>query len=440
MKDTMLILYHYLKTKHMKFSSRKQLEHWQERRVQKHIKWVQKSSVFYQQLFQGRKVSEWREFPIINKQIMMENFSELNTAGIKKKEAFDIALRAEESRDFSPMIGNVTIGLSSGTSGNRGLFLVSEKERLLWSSHVLAKVLPHHLLSHQKNRVAFFLRANSNLYSTVEKGKITFHFFDLLDQMEHHIHSLHRLDPTILVSPPSMLRKLAEEKEKGNLHIHPEKIVSVAEVLDPIDQQFIAHVFNQMIHQVYQCTEGFLATTCPQGTLHLNDDIVLIQKKYLDKEKTKFSPIITDFSRKTQPIIRYELNDILTERKTPCPCGSPFTAIEKIEGRCDDVFYFPLKDRKQLQMIFPDFMRRVIMQSSNEIEEYRVIQHATDQVEIQVKWAGVQEEEKVIEKFRKFFEEMNVMMPQLVFKPYENQMNTEKLRRIKRGDFLIQHD
>src|SRR5690625_754773 len=439
MKDTMFILFHYLKTKHMKFSSRK-LKRWQERRVQKHIKWVQKNSVFYQQLFQGRKVSEWREFPIINKQIMMENFDELNTAGIKKNEAFDMALRAEESRDFSPMIRDITIGLSSGTSGNRGLFLVSEKERLLWSSYILAKVLPHHLFSNKKSRVAFFLRANSNLYSTVEKGKVSFHFFDLLDQMDNHVQSLHRLDPTILVAPASMLRRLAEEKEKGNLTIHPEKIISVAEVLDPIDRQFIAGVFDQMVHQVYQCTEGFLATTCSHGTLHLNDDIVLIQKKYLYREKTKFSPIITDFSRKTQPIIRYELNDILIERKKPCPCGSPFTAIEKIEGRCDDVFYFPSKDRKQLQMIFPDFMRRVIMKSSNEIQEYRVIQHATDQVEIQIKWKGIQEEEKISEGFQKFFEDMHLAVPQLIFSKYEDRLNTEKLRRIKREDFLVQHD
>ncbi len=440
MKDTLYILLHYFKTKHMNFSSRQQLECWQERRIQKHIKWVRRNSVFYKKLFQGREASEWREFPVIRKQMMMENFDELNTVGIKKEEAFHIALQAEKSRDFSPTIRDITIGLSSGTSGNRGLFLVSEKERLLWSSNILAKVLPHHILANKKSRVAFFLRANSNLYSTVEKGKISFQFYDLLDQIEEHVQSLHKYDPTLLVAPASMLRKLAEEKEKGRLNVHPEKIISVAEVLDPIDQQFIERAFNQVVHQVYQCTEGFLATTCSYGTLHLNEDIVAIQKKYLDHEKIKFSPIITDFSRKTQPIIRYELNDILTEKKAPCPCESPFTAIEKIEGRCDDIFYFQPKDGEQLQIVFPDFIRGIIIQSANHVQEYRAIQHAIDQVEIQIKWKGMKEEEKISEAFWEFCEKMDIIVPQLIFNEYEDQPKSEKLRRVKRGDFPIHDD
>lgn len=49
--------------------------------------------------------------------------------------------------------------------------------------------------------------------------------------------------------------------------------------------------------------------------------------------------MVTDLERKAQPIIRYRLNDILVERKEPCGCGSPFLALEKIEGREDDVFF-----------------------------------------------------------------------------------------------------
>lgn len=440
MKDTLYILFHYLKTKHIKFSSRDQLERWQEKRIQKHLQWVKENATFYRDYFEGKEVSEWREFPVIDKQIMMDNFDQLNTVGITKQEGFEIALQSEESRDFSPAIRDITIGLSSGTSGNRGLFLVSEKERLLWSSNILAKVLPHHILSSKKSRIAFFLRANSKLYSTVEKGKITFRFYDLIDSIEEHIKSLHTYHPTILVAPPSMLRKLAEEKKLGRLNLQPEKVISVAEVLDPIDQQFIEREFGQMVHQVYQCTEGFLATTCSHGTLHLNEDIVAIQKRYLNKEEGKFSPIITDFSRKSQPIIRYELNDILTEKKDPCPCGSPFIAIEKIEGRCDDIFYFQSKDSQQLQTIFPDFIRRIVMQSSNHIREYQVIQHAIHLVEIQIIWEGSQAEEELNNTFLEFCEKMQVRMPKLVYKEYETREATQKLRRVERRAFPLSHD
>jgi hypothetical protein len=36
-----------------------------------------------------------------------------------------------------------------------------------------------------------------------------------------------------------------------------------------------------------------------------------IEKDWIDEKSGRFSPIITDFNRKTQPIIRYKLDDIL---------------------------------------------------------------------------------------------------------------------------------
>ena len=60
--------------------------------------------------------------PIIDKEVMMEHFDTLNTVHISKEEAFHIAFEAEKRRNFSPTIRNITVGLSSGTSGNRGVF------------------------------------------------------------------------------------------------------------------------------------------------------------------------------------------------------------------------------------------------------------------------------------------------------------------------------
>ena len=47
---------------------------------------------------------------------MMENFDELNTVGIKKDKAFEIAINGEKTRDFSGKYRDITVGLSSGTS------------------------------------------------------------------------------------------------------------------------------------------------------------------------------------------------------------------------------------------------------------------------------------------------------------------------------------
>ena len=190
-------------------------------------------------------------------------------------------------------------------------------------------------------------------------------------------------------------------------------------------------MFNQIIHQVYQCTEGFLAATCKYGTLHLNEDIVVIEKEWIDEKKKRFSPIITDFERKAQPIIRYRLNDILTIKEDPCLCGSPHLAIEQIEGRCDDIFYFNTDDGGSLP-IFPDFVRRWIITSAPEVREYRVIQYQDSKLEIQMEPLTEHMKEQVENRIQSFLKEKNSVIPTIRFSKYQPNEKGRKLKRVER--------
>lgn len=332
-------------------------------------------SPFYADLSKQNEVLE--NYPIMNKQLFMEHFDSINIYGIKKEIANEIALKAELSRVFSPMINNITVGFSSGTSGNRGIFLIDKKERAQWVACVLDRIIGFTL---KKRSVAFFLRANSNLYDSVQSNVLKFEFFDLLEDLQLHISRLNLLNPSILVAQPSMLLELGREIEKGVVTIHPEKIISVAEVLYPEDKKYLEKVFGQKIHQVYQCTEGFLASTCNEGVLHFHEDFLIIEKKYLDETKTRFHPIITDLKRCSQPIVRYELNDIIHELKD-CPCGLKTIAIEKIEGRSDDILIFENKDGFATK-IYPDFFRRAIIISDESIVDYMLVQRSSTMIEL----------------------------------------------------------
>ncbi len=433
MKQVFTILWHYLSVKwQFPFSSRSVFLQWQDRKVQHFLRTIVPKSEFYTKLYQGYDLRDWKNLPIIDKTMMMEHFDHLNTVGIRKEEAFQIAFEAETYRDFSKSISDITIGLSSGTSGNRGIFIASKKERLQWAGVILGKLLPKSILHKQK--IAFFLRADSQLYQSVRSNRIRFEFFDLLHPIAEHIQKLNHYKPTLLVAPPSMLRILAEQKQKGNLLIAPNKIISVAEVLDPLDEIYIKEQFQQIIHQAYQCTEGFLGATCKYGTLHLNEDFVAIQKEYLDKNSGKFIPIITDFSRTSQPIIRYRLNDILTERKTPCPCGSLHTALESIEGRTDDLFYIPSIQENKMISIFPDFIRRSIIMASDEIQEYQAVQLTPTQLTIYLRCPHEKQTEihqKVSENLTQLFESLTCIPPDILFKEYTTPPpNGKKLKRI----------
>ncbi len=355
-----------------------ELEAWQERKIGRFIRQMSRKSPWLARqlgIFQN-----WRAIPPIDKRQFMAQFNDINTAGLDREEAMHLALHAERDRNFSPTLRGITVGLSTGTSGNRGLFLASKQERAQWVAAVFLKVLKPWKWR-RKVKVAFFLRANSNLYNAVQSRLVEFRFFDLLRQESELVKELQAFQPDVVVAQPSLLDMLARAATRGELKIAPDKVISVAEVLDPETEERVGRVFGLRIDQVYQCTEGFLGCTCEAGTMHLNEEFVHIEPAWLDEGKTRFQPIITDFTRTTQPVIRYLLNDVLVMRPTPCPCGSPMLAIERIEGRSDDMF--ELADRHgNPRRVYPDFLRRAVAEAGEGIEEYRIIQDGPSHLQV----------------------------------------------------------
>ena len=313
--------------------------------------------------------SSFENFPVLEKKDFLKNFDLINTKSIKYVNAVKVALKAENTRNFKPSINDITVGLSTGTSGNKSVFLASENERAYWTAAVIDRVLGW---SFKKRKIAFFLRANSNLYESVNSKWINFNFFDLLISNEKNLERLQSLDPTILVAQTSMLLVIADAVQNKGLKINPDKIISVAEVLSNEDKGYLEKIFCKKIHQVYQCNEGFLAHTCEKGNLHFNEDFLIIEKEYLDTEKKRFYPIITDLERITQPVIRYKLDDIIHE-KFDCDCSLNSTAIEMIEGRKDDALKF-LNSKGKEVVVFPDFIRRAIVFSDDNIINYSLTQ------------------------------------------------------------------
>lgn len=377
MLDALHIAYHLARARwQLDFRGPRALAAWQEQQLQRFLRQRLPQAPYYQAWI-GRAFSE---LPIIDKSILMSEFDRLNTRGIRLQNALDIALSAERTRDFHATLGNVSVGLSSGTSGNRGVFLVSREERLQWAGVLLARVLSDHLFRRlvcpwrPALRVAFFLRANNNLYTTLSSRRLTFAYYDLTLGVEMHLPGLCAQQPDVLIAPASVLRVLAERVLDGSARFAPAKVISVAEVLEPDDAQRIRQAFRTEVHQVYQCTEGFLAYTCERGTLHLNESFLYIEREWLDTQRTRFQPIITDFSRTTQLIVRYRLNDVLRPAPAPCACGRAEQALAAVEGRADDVLWLPRLPDAGLAPIFPDVVRRAMTLVGELFSEYRLEQ------------------------------------------------------------------
>ena len=408
-----------------KFRNREDIEKYQDKMLKEQLEFMKNNSPYYKNI----NTDKIDEIDIVDKKTMMDNFERMNTLGLDKDEALKIAIESEHTRDFSKKYDGISVGLSSGTSGHRGLFVLSDKETMQWAGAILAKLLPeYNLIGH---RIAFFLRADNNLYEAINSVFIKFKFFDLLVSMEENIKELEKYNPTILVAPASVLKEIGKEKLSKKIDkISPKKIISVAEVLTEKDERFIKKAFNkEIIHQVYQCTEGFLAYTCKYGNIHVNEDIVRIEKEEIDKER--FIPIITDFYRKTQPIIRYRLNDVLVSTNKKCECKCPFMIIDKIEGREDDIFIFEssLLKEKEVQ-VYSDFISRCLVYV-HDITNYRVVQTDKKHIIVYIDNMDKVITENITKEFKRLSERKKFRMPEIEFKEYETEKN-KKVKRVER--------
>ncbi|OCG17350.1 F390 synthetase-related protein [Gilliamella sp. WF3-4] len=366
------ILWYYWRTKRLTFSCRADLEAYQRKQLEKFKQRVLSKSPYFSR-FIKQPFDTW---PLMNKQLMMANFDQMNTANLNSQALLALAQQSEQKRDFSAKMGKFSVGLSSGTSGQRGIFVVSPKEQQIWAGGILAKMLPRGLW--KEERVALFLRADNHLYHSTKSHRLTFRFYGLFDNFQQQIQSLDDYQPTIIIAPAQVLRALATEKLNDKLTVNPILVISVAEVLEEQDKKLIKQAFNQLA-EVYQATEGFLAATCPLGTLHLNEEFIYIEPHWLDEDR--FIPIITDFTRQTQPIVRYQLDDILVRSQTPCQCGWQGMAISHIEGRCDDQLVLTDQHGKPLT-IFADYCSRVIANTLPLTCDYRLIQHNDQCIEL----------------------------------------------------------
>jgi putative adenylate-forming enzyme len=421
----------------LRFADRAALIRFQERRLDRFLSRTLPQAPFYRR-WAGRPLAE---LPIVSKAAMLGDFAAFNTRGVTLDRALDAALQAERSRDFRPSLGGLTVGLSSGTSGTRGVFLVGPRERARWAGVLLARALSaaslRHLLDVRRPplRVAFFLRANSNLYETVASRRLDFAFHDLLAPLDGHQERLNARPPDILVAPPTVLRRLAEAAAAGNLRIAPRQVLSVAEVLEPDDERAVAAAFGVPVGQVYQCTEGFLGASCRAGRVHLNEELLHVEPEWLDAGHRRFQPIVTDFSRTTQLVVRYRLDDVLRLAEGPCPCGRWTMSLESIEGRADDVLWaVPADTGAPLSPIFPDVLRQAFARADplGAIRDYRLEQQGDEwRIRLDVPSLAGETETAVRGELAGLAAGLGLRLPDLRFEPWREEPLDRKRRRIR---------
>jgi putative adenylate-forming enzyme len=344
------------------FQTRQEFTAWQKKKIDK---WINKHTRKVEKYSNQPEGTSLQDFPVVEKHDLMADFAAFNIPGITAEQGWS-------AFDGDRTIDSWHLGASTGTSGNRGLFVISDMERYLWLGTMLGKLLPD--IWKRRERIAVILPLHTRLYDATNDTRwLTLGFFDLSSGFDDWIGDLQSMNPTIIIAPPRALRWLAE-----NAEVNPRQIYSAAEVLDPVDARIIEARWPDRTGQIYMATEGLLATTCSHGALHLAEDVMHFELE--PAGNGLFSPIITDFRRTTQIMCRYRMNDLLRVSDTPCSCGSPLKVVEEIVGRQDDCFILPGPEGPVT--VTPDILRNAILDTDRSISDFRLIQTYRNTVEL----------------------------------------------------------
>ena len=418
--------------------SRTDIRRHQTRRTTKIARFAIAESPFFKQLYQGFDPNDFHSLPTVDKKLMMDNLSTYNTLHLDREELIRFALEVETNRDFSSRYHGINIGMSSGTSGNKGIIITTpHEEKYLKAMYASRLVLP----KGEKLNGAFILRVNTPAFKYERFGN-RLNYVSQLQTMESIRKQLVDINPNVISAPPSMLKLLAHEQETGSLTVSPKILYSYAEVLEPGVRNYLIRVFGCPVHEVYQGSEGTYAMTCREGNLHINEDLIYLELLDRNGRPTRDGEpchrlLVTDLYKRSQPVIRYAINDILTIDPLRCPCGSNFRVISRIQGRADDMIWGLRKGTHEKHFIYQDYISRKIISISDEIDDYQVIQESINRIRIRLKFKAGESHPDLVNNLRKgildIFNSYDCDLPEIVIEigdPIVNEFSGKLMRVI----------
>lgn len=378
----------------------------QRERLLEIVQYAAANSPYYRERFAGIDLSadlDLHALPTLDKPTMLENFDDLVTdrrltlTGVEQH----LTQVGRDSRTDPVLFGEYRAMASGGTSGRRGVFVYGRDD---WTE-VLAGGPARAQKTYfnfgpripRRRLVSIFadhpLHMTGRLNRSLDVGAHRFLRLDARAPIGDLVKALNAFRPEGLGTYPSTAALLADRQLSGELQIHPQMIFTSGETRTPEMEKRIVEAWDRTPFNNYGSTEtgAYSAVECNRHMgLHLFEDQILIEVvdddyRPVPRGEPGSRLLITNLFNRTQPLIRYELNDLVTLSTDPCPCGRPFPLLKSIEGRSDDVLEMPARDGGTVK-VHPLTLRSPLA-GVGALSEYRIVYRA-DELRVEAVLAG----------------------------------------------------
>jgi phenylacetate-coenzyme A ligase PaaK-like adenylate-forming protein len=247
------------------------------------------------------------------------------------------------------------VNATSGSSGHPGFFLFDETE---WSQ-VLASFARSqewsgvriNLTRRQKMATVASIspwHMSGQVSATVKSWWRPSLRVPASQPLSQTVEQLNEWQPEVLVAYASMVGILAEEQLAGRLQIQPKVVYPASEVLTSRTRNQAKEAWGNEPFNQYVATETASIATEHQSCrrMHFFEDLVIsevVDEKYRPVPAGEYGAklLVTTLFSRTQPLIRYELNDSVRVSTEPHDCGLPFAVLESIQGRVENSLTLP---------------------------------------------------------------------------------------------------
>jgi phenylacetate-coenzyme A ligase PaaK-like adenylate-forming protein len=228
---------------------------------------------------------------------------------------------------------------------------------------------------------------------------------------EDHARSYERImefKPKILWGFTSAISELAQYMIDHNLDIGnaaPNVAITWAAPLYDFEEKRIETAFKCKVTNIYGTREvGHIATRCPEGSMHINQESLYVENKEEESESGK-EILCTSLVNVPMPFIKFETGDIGEMVEQKCSCGRHLKVINNLLGRTGEVIFD--KDGK---MIAPNVWCRFFMEGklASRINRFQI--HYMKNKDIEMK----------IEKGKNFNDETNELIKNKFYSQFSN--------------------
>lgn len=347
----------------------------QEEKFRKLLKHAYKNSLFYRNFYTDYGIKEEhldeiniKDIPIINKNILMDNFNEL--ACDKKLNKNKLEEYVMNPKNIGKTYLNKYLVIhTSGSGGKIGIFIYSKKELDVISSWNFAlgafstksnlsgkskrpKKLKLSYIGAVEGNFAGISSLNYFYGGGISRMFVSFLPISINLPMYEMVKKLNHFQPHILNGYSSGIYLLALEQLEGSLNIHPVRITGSADHLTEEMRQIIKKAFNIDPVNYYSSAESILGVQS-----NLDADMILfsnlnifeiVNEKMNDVAEGEVGKLIlTPLYKYTQPLIRYEINDnLLLSSQGDDKQG--FQRIKRIVGRNEEILWFKGNNNEKL--------------------------------------------------------------------------------------------